>query len=124
MNLLLNALKSTILATLIFWIIIIIHNFQVQMLWLIIISSIPIFICCFLTIVLTICPFFRLFKTESLDEKSIFRTFFPFYSITYFGLCTCGMYMNNFEIYSIAFFTAAFITTSQSWIWFIKDAAS
>ena len=121
MSLFLNFWKSTVLATFIFWLIIFTERFEVEMLAIVFISAIPIFICCVVTIAITICPFFWLYETEVFDKKSVFRTFFPFYSIIFLGLCIYGILVSNFEIYMIAFFTASFITTSQSWIWFTKD---
>lgn len=121
MSLLHNFWKSTLLATFIFWIIILTERVDTVTLALAFISIIPIFICCVVTITFTIYPFFWWFETEDFDKKSVFRNYFPFYCIIFFGLCSYCILGSNFEIYTIAFCTASFITTIQSWIWFTKD---
>ena len=122
MNLLTNICKSTILATAVFWIILISNFFYVEMIPFVPLSMIPIFFCCAITISLTICPLFWWFESSKFDKKQVFETFFPFYSIAAFGLCVALIIDCNFESYCIAFATSAFISTSQSWIWMAKSS--
>ena len=123
MNLLTNICKSTILATAVFWIILIAHFFYVEMIPFVPLSMIPIFFCCAITISLTISPLFWWFESSKLDKKQVFETFFPAYSIVAFGLCVALIVSFDFESYSIAFATSALISTSQSWIfWMLKSS--
>ena len=122
MNLLTNICKSTILATAVFWIILISKFFYVEMIPLVPLSMIPIFFCCAITISLTISPLFWWFESSKFDKKQVFETFSPFYSIAAFGLCVALIVSFNFQSYSIAFATSAFVSTSQSWIWMAKSS--
>ncbi|MDO5980097.1 hypothetical protein [Flavivirga spongiicola] len=110
-------LKSTILATCIFWIILISENFQNDMIPFVFLSIIPISICCTVTILFTIMPFFLL-KKDGSSNKSVFKKYFPFYAIVSFSLCCYGVIELTF---AISFFISAFFTTMQSWIWLAKD---
>ena len=117
-------LKSTILATCIFWILIIMsEGFQSYMIPLVFLSMIPISICCAITILLTIVPFFW-FRSNGLSDglghrnKIIFNKYFPFYAIVTFCLCLYGIIELTF---AISFFLSAFFTTMQSWIWLAKE---
>lgn len=121
MNLLINFWKSTVLATLIFWSIIFTEQFALDMLPFVFLSIILIFVVCIIVITLTIRPFFWVMETEVFNRKSVFRTVFPFYCILCFGLCITGILISNHEIYFIAFLTALFIGTSQSWVWFSQE---
>lgn len=121
MELLINFWKSTLLATIAFWSIIFSDQFAWDMLPFVLISIIPIFVFCVITITLTIRPFFWVMKTEVFDKKAVFRTVFPYYSILCFAFCMWGIMISNNQIYFIAFFTSAFISTSQSWVWFTEE---
>ena len=120
MNLLTNICKSTLLATAVFWIILITDSFNAEMIPFVPLSMIPIFFCCAITISLTISPLFWWFESLTFEKKQVFLTFFPIYCIAVFGLCVALIVGCDFEIYSIAFATSAFISTSQSWIWMSK----
>ncbi|MGV8994868.1 MAG: hypothetical protein ACOH1O_12265 [Flavobacterium sp.] len=122
MNLLTNICKSTMLATAVFWILLGSDRFEAFMFGLIPLSMIPIFICCAITISLTIFPLFWWLKSSKFDKKQVFETFFPAYSIVAFGLCVALIVSFDFESYSIAFATSAFISTSQSWIWMANSS--
>ncbi|MDO5973543.1 hypothetical protein [Flavivirga jejuensis] len=110
-------LKSTVLATCIFWIIIISENFQSGMIPFIFLSIIPISICCTITILFTVMPFFW-FKSDGLRNETVFKKYFPFYTIVSFCLCLYGVFELTF---AISFFVSAFFTTMQSWVWIVKD---
>lgn len=122
MELLFNFLKSTMLATLVFWGIIFTEQFTLEMLPFVFLSVLPIFIVCIIAITFTIRPFFWVMETEVFDRKSVFRKVFPFYSMICFAICIYGILMSSNAIYFIAFFSASFISTSQSWVWFTKEA--
>ncbi|MDO5970910.1 hypothetical protein Q4Q35_13950 [Flavivirga aquimarina] len=115
--------KSTVLATCIFWIVIMSQGFQNYMIPLVFLSMIPISICCAITIFLTIVPFFWVRRGELVDEfdgrnRIIFKKYFPFYAIVSFSLCLYGIVES---IFAISFFVSAFFTTMQSWVWLAKD---
>lgn len=120
MNIGVNLCKSTLLATGIFWLIL----FKAEVTWsimpFVILSVLPIFLCCLFVISISICPFFFSCK-DSGDKKRIFKTYFPIYIMISFIIGLTFIINCKFDIYVIAFFTSAFITTSQSWIWFTKD---
>ncbi|MCF7560438.1 hypothetical protein L3X39_07295 [Sabulilitoribacter multivorans] len=109
-------LKASIMATCIFWTILFSRNFESEMVPFIIVSFIPISICCGLTIMLTIYPFFKL-KKDVESSMNIFKKYFPFYAIFSFGLCLYGS-ITIPDI--ICFFASAFFTTMQTWVWFGK----
>lgn len=119
MNISKTIIKATLLATCIFWFIIISKNFEEIMLPLFFLSMIPISICCTIVLLFTIVPFFWL-KKKTTTNKTIFEIFFPFYAITCFSLCLCASLK---EPSLLCFFASVFITTMQSWIWFGKEIA-
>jgi len=123
MNLPNNLGKSTLLACIIFWSILALEISDSQMLPYFLLMVIPIFICVTIVIVCTICPVFWLLQKDSLDKIRIFKTFFPYYAICAFGICAFGIISTNFEIFVTAFFTAAYVTTCQSWVWFTKETS-
>jgi len=121
MNIPNNLLKSTLLATLIFWTINFTEEMDINYVPIVILSIIPIFICCAITITLTICPIFWLLENEKMSKKRIFKTCFPIYSIIAFSLCAKSIYTIQSEIFFISFLITAYITTAQSWVWFAKE---
>lgn len=119
MNLALNLVKSTFLAASIFWLIIFSKEADFDMLMFVVLSLIPIFICVSFVIISSICTIFWLNKNK--DYKTVFRLYFPYYTITVFSLCVVFIVTSNFENITTAFFTSVFITTNQSWVWFSKN---
>lgn len=115
MNVPINIIKSTLLATVIFWLIILAKDFESDMIALIFLSVIPISICCAITILITIAPFFWLNK--KLTPRMVFKKYSPFYAIVVFSLCLYGTFQ---EPITICFYASAFFTTMQSWVWFGK----
>ncbi len=116
-------LKSTILATCIFWLFTISKGFQIDMLLLVFLSIIPISLCCTFTILLTIAPFFWFQGKEASDRsynrnKVVFNKYYPFYTIAIFSLCLYGAIKFSF---ANSFFISVFFTTMQSWVWFAKS---
>ena len=113
--------KSTLLATIIFWLIILCkERFYPFMILVIPLSMIPIGICCSVVILLTILPFFWNPEKSNKDNNTIFKKYFPFYSITSFSLCLYG-FIKVEEIY--CFWVSAFFTSLQAWIWLTKANA-
>ena len=114
-----NLLRSTLLATIIFWCVLFDKETALSAIPFITISVVPIFFCCFAVITLTVYPFF--FFREKLKPKTeVFKTIFPYYSIVGFIICLTGILASGYSLFATAFFTSAFITTSQSWVWFAK----
>lgn len=121
MNILSNILKSSLLAMVIFWTINLTETFNLDLLPFVFLSFIPIFICCTLTILITICPFYYLLTTKDCNKKKVFKNYFPFYSIIVFALCCYGIYVFGSEIFIVSFFITAYLTSAQSWVWFSKN---
>ncbi|WP_299224863.1 hypothetical protein [uncultured Psychroserpens sp.] len=121
MNIPENLSKSCLLAALIFWLIIGSDDFESDMIPFIFLSLIPIFVCVMIVILGTICPIFWIASSTTFNNKQIFKTYFPYYTILTFTICLFGIIISNFDIYMIAFFTSAYITTNQSWVWFTKE---
>ncbi|MDG5492668.1 hypothetical protein [Psychroserpens sp. SPM9] len=120
MNVPSNLAKSCSLATIIFWAVIAIEPIEFNALPFVILSVIPVFFCTSLVIVLTICPFFWTAKTKGANPVKVFKTWHPYYTIICFGISISVIVLADFESFIIAFFTSAFITTNQSWVWFAK----
>ena len=121
MNTSLTILKATGLSFIIFWAIIFSEEkFMLDMFPYVFLSFIPIGFCCLIVICLTICPFFWA-KNESKDSDTILKTYFPFYTIILFTLCSYGLITSNLNIFSVAFIISAFITLLKSWTWLAKS---
>lgn len=123
MHILGNIGKSSLLAASIFWIIILSDTFEWEMIPYIFLSLIPIYIICALTILITICPIFWFLKNDNYNNQQIFKTYFPLYTILMFSLCVYYVYKTSTDIIVLSFFISAFITTTQSWVWFTKEKA-
>lgn len=122
MNVPLNLAKSSLLALIVFWTVIgSKEGFDNDIVLLIFLSFIPIFLVVAIVIIGTICPIFWLTKKENFNNIQIFKIYFPYYTIIAFGVCVFGIHTSNFDIYMTAFFTSAFITSSQSWVWFANE---
>lgn len=121
MNILSNIGKSAILATCIFWVIILTNDFDWDFVPFIFLSVIPIYICCSLTILITICPIFWFIENNDFSKQRIFKTYFPIYTILIFGFCAYGIYKSSSEIFILSFYISVYITTAQSWVWFAKE---
>lgn len=117
-----NVLRSTLLAAIIFWSILLSgEQWSSYMVGVVIMSVIPIFICCAVVISISILPFFFGTLDSSMASRAIFRRWFPYYVTIAFGLCLWVIITTNFQKEVIAFFISAFITTCQSWVWFAKS---
>lgn len=121
MNIPNNLGKSCLLAAGIFWIIIGSEDFDSNMILFIFLSLIPIFLFVTVVVLFTICPFFWWKENSKFNKQQVFKTYFPYYAIIAFGSCAFGIISSDFDVYMIAFFASAFITTNQSWIWFAKE---
>jgi len=85
---------------------------------LFILSAIPIFIVIYLMVLLTITPIY-FYKKNKLGKEAIFKKYFPYYAITFFGTCLY-LGIRYWELFIINFLITAFLTAMQSWIWFFK----
>lgn len=122
MNLPLNLAKSSMLAVVIFWMIICSkEGLDSDLVLFILLSFIPIFLVVTLVITSTICPILWLTKKEDFNNLHIFKTYFPYYAIIAFCICAFGIIISDFEIHLIAFYVTAFITSSRSWVWFANE---
>jgi hypothetical protein len=121
MNLPSNLGKSTLLASAVFWGILGSKVLQITFMPFVLLSFIPIFICVASSVIVSICPIFWLTERESFNKKRIFKAYFPYYAIVVFGICVLAIIDNSFSILAIAFFSSAFISTCQSWVWFAKE---
>lgn len=116
-----NIGRSTLLATAFFWTMNLCYEFHPEMIPFMILSIVPIAICCTLTILVTICPFFFFFTNTDTTNRQTFETYFPYYSIVMCCLCMYGVISSGFNAIIINFFVTAYLTTCQSWLWFAKE---
>ena len=122
MNLPLNLAKSSLLALVIFWTIICAKEGLDHDLFLVmLLSFIPIFLVVTIVIIGTICPIYWIAKKEHINNIQLFKTYVPYYAILAFLICAFGIIVSDFDIYLTAFFVSAFITSSQSWVWFANE---
>ena len=120
MNIPSNIAKSFLLASAIFGGIIMVTEYEPDLFPFFFIAMIPIFMVVTMVILGTVCPFFWLAKSATVNERRIFQIYYPFYAIIVFSVCAWGIISSHFDNFAIAFFSSAFITTSQSWVWFAK----
>ncbi len=119
-NIPLALLKSSVLATILFWVLIFASvEFNFDAYPFVIISIFPISIVCCLTIAITVLPFYFIEKVH-MSNRKIFKKHFPFYSIFVFGFSSYCIVSSNFDSIVCAFFISAFFTLMQSWIWIFK----
>lgn len=117
-----TAFKATVLATIIFWILVASQEgLSSDAIPFVFISIILIFIICFIAILFSIAPFYSL-NEQKKNNKQIFKIYFPFYAIILFSLCSYFMITGDFESIISCFFTTTFFTAIQSWIWFFKTS--
>ena len=116
-----NVAKSTILASVVYWTIIVSDEFDKDIVPFVMLSYIPIFLCVLVIVLGTIYPFFWAAKNTDFNSKKVFKTCFPYYSIVAFSICSLSIVALDFNIFIIAFCSSAFITVSQSWVWFAKE---
>lgn len=121
MNIIKNISRSTLLATAIFWLIIYKDVGDDAILLFMFLSLLPIFLCCLVTILITIYPFYWLISNDTRTNSCVFKTYFPYYAIVSFCGSMLTIIASDFELFVISFFTSAFITTSHSWMWFSKE---
>ncbi|WCO00854.1 hypothetical protein [Psychroserpens ponticola] len=125
MNVPLNLAKSSMLALIIFWTIICSkEGFDTDLVLLILLSFIPIFLVVAIVILGSICPIYWITKKEDYNNLQIFKTYYPYYAIIAFICCLIGIIINDLDIYFVAFFVSAFITSNQSWVWFANEEQS
>ncbi|WP_439127585.1 hypothetical protein [Polaribacter sp.] len=111
--------KATIFATTLFWTLVCSEEINTDLLVFFIPSIFIIFIICSLTILVTITPFFWLAKKDR-NDKEIFKRYFPYYAIVAFVIVMDFIICSDFNEFTSIFFTTAFFTLMQSWIWMCK----
>ena len=120
MNIRTNLAKSCVLAAMVFWIIAGVEIGEANIILIVLLSFIPIFFVSSIVILTTICSVFWIAEKSSLCKIQVYKRYFPYYAIIMFGIAAFGIISTDFSPLSIAFFSSAFLTTSQSWIWFAK----
>ena len=120
MSILENTLKSTLLAASIFWLFYIDHVFTSRIITYVLISFLPIFICCLMTISASIYPFFLIGGKSKIARQKTFTIYFPYYVMIAFSFSGVLLNATQFDPFLLSFLTSAFITTCQSWVWFAK----
>lgn len=85
------------------------------------VSIIITFIISVLMIVVTIVPF-DILKNKSFTNKAIFNTYFPFYAISFFTICSLLIINFNLDEFYIMVFSIAYLTAMPTWIWFFKPS--
>ena len=116
-----NTIKSTLLAASIFWLFYIDHIYPSRIITYVLISFLPIFICCLMTIAASIYPFFFIGGTSKIARQKTFTIYFPYYVMIAFSFSGVLLISTRFDPFILSFITSAFITTSQSWVWFAKQ---
>jgi len=116
-----TSLKATVFSTLLIWVLNANeHNFNIEIAPFIILSTIPIWIVCFTSIVVTIVPF-STYKKVKTSNKQLFKRYFPYYSIFVFIGCVIACMYSNFNEFVINFFVTTFFTATISRVWFFKN---
>jgi hypothetical protein len=116
-----TSLKSTALATTLIWVLNIRGNyFTFEIVPFVLLSIIPIWIVCYISILITIVPF-SVYEEGKITNKQLFKKYFPYYSICVFFGCVAICINSNFEIFVIIFFATVFFTTIITWVWFFKE---
>lgn len=114
-------LKSSFLAFCIFWLQIAFEDFNtiIDIGFYIILSFVLIFIICSLTIFVCILIVYYIVR-DNLNDRQIFKKFFPYSAILIFTFCAYCIVFSNFKTYVCIFFITVFFTLMQSWVWLCK----
>lgn len=107
-------LKSSLLATLIFWLMIA-EDFGAFLPFAVILSTIPITLICSFSILVSILPIVEFGGQDS------FKKYFPYYSLVVFGTFVYFLFESNFDEFLTAFLVSAFFTLMQAWVWICKS---
>lgn len=122
MNIPINLVKSSMLALGIFWTIICAkEGLDSDLILPIVLSFIPVFLVVTIVIIGTVCRIYWLAKNEHTGNLQVFKTYFPYYALIVFMICFYGIITSGFETILTAFYVSAYITSSQSWVWFAKE---
>lgn len=111
-----TSLKATLFATFLMWFLNIGEWNLLEAIPFILLSSIPIWLVCYISIVVTILPIYSIEKNK-LTNRQIFNKYFPYYTIVSFLICVFLMISEDFEMIFVYFLITAFFTASLSWIW-------
>lgn len=90
MNVPANVAKSSVLASVIFWGIILSSEFDLDITPFVLLSYIPIFLCVLIIIVGSICPFFWSAKGDIYTKTQVFKMCFPYYTVVVLGCAVLG----------------------------------
>ena len=112
--------KSTLLSATVFWVIL---AKEIEFHIIIVFSLVPVFIICSLIICISIVPFI-IFEDEKESTQSIFKKYFPFYTMVIFGIACFGIMKSDYDIFMSAFMTSVFFTLSHAWIWLCKQPST
>jgi energy-converting hydrogenase Eha subunit A len=109
--------KSALLALFIFWLIVLSKDIEEVSLviFLMVISFIPIFIISSIVIIATVVPFFIL--NPNLSTEETIKLYFPYYAIAAFIAIVYFTFLGYSDIYTVAFNASAFVTLMQAWVW-------
>lgn len=115
-----TSLKATGLATTLIWVLNVSRsNFNINAVPFVLLTIIPIWIVCYISILTTIYPF-RLYNRKNRTDKQLFNRYFPYYSICVFFGCVVACMYSNFDKIIINFFSTVFFTATTSWVWYFK----
>lgn len=123
MNIGQTALKATGVSAVLFWLFMTKEIDFETLVTLIPLSIIPIFLCCLLMLVSTICPIFWI-EADRLNTQQIFSTYFPYYSIVVFIACCYLIAHTNFNDFALGFSSSAFFSLMYSWVWITKTESN
>ncbi len=114
-------LKASVLSAIIFWVQILFEDYStvIGIIPYVILSIIPIFIICSLTIFFCILILYYSVRNK-MSNNEIFRRFFPYNAIVIFCVCAYSIIISNFQIFVCIFFITAFFTLIQAWVWLCK----
>lgn len=118
-NLFFILIKSSLIATCMFWLLVFQTDFDSFLLMMVLISVIPITIISSLTILGTIMPFYW-FNINKLNKYQIFKKYFPVYSITIFTISCYYVIISKYDHFVLAFCLTAFFTLMQAWVYIFK----
>lgn len=120
MNIGRTILRAAGLSFMIFWTIIISEgNMPIDAFPFILLSIIPIFLCCTLAIIFTLAPVYWFYE-KKMSAQKIYDIYFPYYTIFIFLLGLSAALITKFEIVPLAFIVSAFFTLLLCWRWIIK----
>ncbi len=121
MNIAKTALKSGVLASVIFNILIFSQEAYTNKTIFIAFISTPILIVVsFIGIIATTFPI-QFIRSKEKNNKIIFKMHFPYFSMVAFIMCAYFIYITEFEDFGYLASLTAFFTAMMSWIWLFSN---